>query len=268
MLPPASALRPNSSLLASFFVGSHTHTHAYTHSHSLIHARTHTHAHTHTQTHTCSLKVVVSKMGQGDKALLDIDSHVPVTEKIPQEPTEESYPEADGGGGVGGGGGNTLLQHTATLCSTLEHSARMPQEAMADGDNEAPDTDDLGSFLHTLQHTATHTATHCNTVEASDTDNLGPSLPVVLSAAATHCSRLQHTATHTATHSRTQTLSIWTICTTFNGLPLTMSVCSFKITILIQRRRPVATTFQYHSHRSSNRRRLPVRTAPTATQTA
>jgi len=74
---------------------------------------------------------------------------------------------------------------------------------MADGDNEAPDTDDLGSFLHTLQHTATHTATHCNTVEASDTDNLGPSLPVVLSAAATHCSRLQHTATHTATHCNT-----------------------------------------------------------------
>jgi len=99
------------------------------------------------------------------------------------------------------------LQHTASLCNTLQYSVTYT----------AKNFSKISSLLNwpcnmknTQQHTATHcstlqhTATHCNTLQHTATHCN------TLQHTATHCNKLHHTATHTAKNfSKVSLLLTW-----------------------------------------------------------
>ena len=112
-----------------------------------------------------------------------------------------------------------ILQHTATRCNTLQHTAtHYHGKIFMNGCKEAYEHVKR-NLRHVLQCVA-HTATHCNTLTWQDiagfvlhvhrplcTRSCGNTLQHTathcntLQHTATHCNTLQHTATHTcATH--------------------------------------------------------------------
>jgi len=114
----------------------------------------------------------------------------------------------------------THLQHTATHCITLQHTATTHKQNMHS--NMQMHTRDMdyspATHCNPLQHTASHyntlqhTATHCNTLQHTATRCSTPQHTRhgllncnTLQPTATHCNTLHHTATHCNTLQHTAT---------------------------------------------------------------
>jgi len=88
------------------------------------------------------------------------------------------------------------LQHIATHCNTLQHTATPFNKQMEKPATHCTRYNTLqkteGETCNTLQHTATH----CNTLKRQPATRTNHRGPWRKEKPAAHCSTLQHTATH------------------------------------------------------------------------